>query len=122
MNTVQESDQVVQRRANLEELKKLGVDPYPHRFEVGTTIDAIVAAYGTRSAEALEAAQAHVRTAGRILAIRNFGKANFLVISDGRARVQVYAAHLFGRHVGHRADGNARARQVLRGQAFSGRP
>jgi len=31
-----------------------------------------------------------VRTAGRILAIRSFGKANFLVISDGRARVQIY--------------------------------
>jgi len=90
MNTIQESDQVVQRRANLEELKKLGVDPYPHRFEVDTTIDAIVGEHGTRSAEQLEAAQAHVRTAGRILAIRSFGKASFLVISDGRARVQVY--------------------------------
>jgi lysyl-tRNA synthetase class 2 len=31
-----------------------------------------------------------VRTAGRILAIRSFGKANFLVLSDGTARVQVY--------------------------------
>jgi lysyl-tRNA synthetase, class II len=90
MNTLQESDQVVQRRANLDELKKLGVDPYPHRFEADTTIDAIVAEHGNRSAEQLETAQAHVRTAGRILAIRSFGKANFLVISDGRARVQVY--------------------------------
>jgi lysyl-tRNA synthetase, class II len=90
MNTLQESDQVVQRRANLEELKKLGVDPYPHRFEADTTTDAIVAEHGNRSAEQLETAQAHVRTAGRILAIRSFGKANFLVISDGRARVQVY--------------------------------
>jgi lysyl-tRNA synthetase class 2 len=90
MNTLQESDQVVQRRANLEELKKLGVDPYPHRFEADTTTDAIVAEHGNRSAEQLETAQVHVRTAGRILAIRSFGKANFLVISDGRARVQVY--------------------------------
>ena len=32
----------------------------------------------------------HTRTAGRILAIRSFGKANFLVLSDGRARIQVY--------------------------------
>jgi lysyl-tRNA synthetase class 2 len=31
-----------------------------------------------------------VRTAGRILAIRSFGKANFLVLSDGKARLQVY--------------------------------
>jgi len=90
MSTVQESDQVVQRRANLEELKKLGVDPYPRRFDVAATVEAIVAEHGERTTEDLEAAQVHTRTAGRILAIRSFGKANFLVISDGRARVQVY--------------------------------
>ena len=90
MNTVQESDQVVQRRANLDELKKLGVDPYPRRFEVDATIDAVVAQHGNSAAEELETAKPQVRTAGRILSIRSFGKANFLVISDGRARVQVY--------------------------------
>jgi lysyl-tRNA synthetase, class II len=90
MSTVQESDQVVQRRANLEELKKLGVDPYPHRFDGDTTIEAIVTRHGAHSTAELEALQVHTRTAGRILAIRSFGKANFLVISDGRARIQVY--------------------------------
>jgi len=90
MSTVQESDQVVQRRANLEELKKLGVDPYPRRFDVDATVDATVVQHGAKSAEELEAVQPRVRTAGRILSIRSFGKASFLVISDGRARVQVY--------------------------------
>ena len=67
MNTVQESDQVVQRRANLEELKKLGVEPYPRRFEIEASVDAIVAEHGSKTAEALEAAQPRTRTAGRIL-------------------------------------------------------
>ena len=31
--STEESDQVVQRRANLDALKQLGVDPYPKRFE-----------------------------------------------------------------------------------------
>ena len=39
----------LQRRANLEELKKLGVELYPHRFERRQTIDAIVAAHGART-------------------------------------------------------------------------
>jgi lysyl-tRNA synthetase class 2 len=90
VSTAQDSDQVVQRRANLEELKALGVDPYPRRYDVEQTVDAIVAAHGEQTSEQLEAAQPRARTAGRILAIRSFGKANFLVISDGRARVQVY--------------------------------
>jgi lysyl-tRNA synthetase, class II len=90
MSTIQESDQIVQRRANLDELKKLGVDPYPRKFDIDATVEAIVAAHGSKSGEALEAEQVQTRTAGRILAIRSFGKANFLVLSDGKARVQVY--------------------------------
>jgi len=85
-----ESDQVVQRRANLEALRALGVDPYPHRFDPGASIDAIVSADSGKTGEELDAAQIKVRTAGRILAIRSFGKANFLVLSDGKARLQVY--------------------------------
>src|SRR5687767_3342962 len=90
MTTDDESDQVVQRRANLEALRALGVDPYPRRFDPGSSIEAIVAADSGKTGEELEAAQIRVRTAGRILAIRSFGKANFLVLSDGKARLQVY--------------------------------
>ena len=90
MSTIQESDQIVQRRANLEELKKLGIDPYPRKFDVQATIEHIVANYGDTSGQELEAEQPRTRTAGRILGIRSFGKANFLVLSDGKARVQVY--------------------------------
>jgi lysyl-tRNA synthetase class 2 len=90
MSTVQESDQVIQRRANLEELKKLGVEAYPRRFDIDASIDAIVAQHGSTAGEALETTRPQTRTAGRILSVRSFGKANFLVISDGRARVQVY--------------------------------
>ena len=86
----QESDQVAQRRANLEELKQLGIDVYPNRFDAQSTISAIVTSHGAAAAEELEAHHVSTRVAGRILSIRSFGKANFLVISDGRARIQVY--------------------------------
>jgi lysyl-tRNA synthetase class 2 len=81
---------VLQRRANFEELVRLGIDPYPHGFARTDTVDDLVAAHGGKSAEELEAAPVQTTTAGRVLAIRSFGKANFLVISDGRARIQVY--------------------------------
>jgi lysyl-tRNA synthetase, class II len=85
-----DSDQVIQRRANLEELKTLGVDPYPKRFEHGVPIGTIVAEHGLKTAQDLETPRITVRTAGRILAIRGFGKAGFLQLSDGMARIQVY--------------------------------
>ena len=86
----QDTDQLVQRRQNLAELVRLGVDPYPHRFDRRDTIDGLVRAHGAKTAEALQAAPVETVTSGRILAIRSFGKANFLVLGDGRARVQVY--------------------------------
>ena len=85
-----ESDQVIQRRANLDELKKLGVDPYPRRYDGGVQIGTLVAEHAAKTAQELETPRITVRTAGRILAIRGFGKAGFLQLSDGMARVQVY--------------------------------
>jgi len=86
----EESDQVVQRKANLDALKQLGVDPYPQRFDGATPISRLVADHGAKTAAELEAAKIETRAAGRILAIRTFGKAGFLQLSDGRARTQVY--------------------------------
>jgi lysyl-tRNA synthetase class 2 len=83
-------EQVAQRRANLAELARLGVDSYPRRFARRHTVSALVAAHGSADHDALEAARRETITGGRVLGIRSFGKANFLVISDGQARIQAY--------------------------------
>ena len=85
-----ESDLLRQRRANFDELVRLGIDPYPHKFERSDTIAELVAAHGAKTNDELEAETIRTRTAGRILAIRSFGKANFLVLSDGHAKIQAY--------------------------------
>ena len=90
MKMVDESDQVAERRANLAALRALGVDVYPHGFDSTATIDAVVTEHGSTPGADLDAAPISLRTAARILAIRRFGKANFLVLSDGKARLQVY--------------------------------
>ncbi len=84
-------DEREQRRANLDELGKLGVEiRIRGRFERRDAIGELVAQHGERTHDDLEAARPGAATAGRILAIRSFGKANFLVVSDGLAKVQVY--------------------------------
>ena len=85
-----QDEQTQQRRANLAELVTLGVDVYPHKFERRHTVVELVDRYGTRTHDDLEAEHVDTVTSGRILAIRSFGKANFLVVSDGRAKIQVY--------------------------------
>jgi lysyl-tRNA synthetase, class II len=85
-----DSDQVRQRRANFEALKALGVEPYPRTFDRTHTVQQLVAAYGERTGEQLTTERVETKTAGRILAIRSFGKANFVAISDGASQIQVY--------------------------------
>jgi lysyl-tRNA synthetase class 2 len=83
-------EQVQQRQSNLAELGKLGVEIYPRTFARQHTISALVDAYGTRTHDELEADHVTTTTSGRILVIRAFGKANFLVLSDGHAKIQAY--------------------------------
>ena len=85
-----DSELVAQRRANFEELTSLGVHPYPYAYEATHRIADLVAAYGETSGDVLEAEPVLVRAAGRILGLRTFGKANFLVLSDGAATIQAY--------------------------------
>ena len=90
MTDERDSDQRQQRRANYKGLQELGVEPYPARFDRVESLGHIVAAYGTLSGDELESKRSETTTAGRVIAIRSFGKANFLVLSDGRVRLQVY--------------------------------
>ena len=83
-------EQLAQRRSNLDELAKLGVDVYPRRFDRTHTISGLVSTYGARTKEALEGEKIQTTTSGRILGIRSFGKASFLVLSDGLKTLQVY--------------------------------
>ncbi len=85
-----QEEQLEQRRANLEALAKLGIEIYPRKFERTHTVSELVDRFGGRTHDELEAEHIQTITSGRILAIRSFGKASFLVITDGRARIQVY--------------------------------
>src|SRR5437667_2674211 len=85
-----QDEQLQQRQSSLAELGNLGIEIYPRRFDRRHTISQLVDAYGLRSHDELEAEKIETVTSGRILTIRSFGKANFLVLSDGRAKVQVY--------------------------------
>ena len=85
-----DNEQLQQRRANLAQLDALGVELYPRTFARTHTIEALVSAYGGQSHDQLEALRPETVTSGRILAVRSFGKANFLVLTDGKARLQAY--------------------------------
>jgi lysyl-tRNA synthetase class 2 len=85
-----QDEQIAQRQSNPQQLGQLGIDVYPHRFDRRHTVSELVAAHGSKSHDELEGERPETVTSGRILAIRSFGKANFLAISDGSAKIQIY--------------------------------
>src|SRR5664279_1172687 len=87
---VPESELIRVRREKLERIVGLGFDAYPTKADVDATIADVVAKHGERAAAELEAAPVHVKIAGRIMAIREFGKTAFLVLSEKTARIQGY--------------------------------
>jgi lysyl-tRNA synthetase class 2 len=87
---VPESELIRVRREKLDRIIALGFPAFPTKAEPNTTIEEVVAKYGSKSAAELDAAHARVKIAGRIMMIREFGKTAFLVLSERTARVQVY--------------------------------
>ncbi|MCF0235555.1 MAG: lysine--tRNA ligase, partial [Bacteroidaceae bacterium] len=85
MNILELSEQEIARRNSLDELRALGIDPYP-AAEYPTN------AFSTEIIEAFrdEDEAREVCIAGRLMGRRVMGKATFLEILDSRGRIQVY--------------------------------
>ncbi|MGH9336756.1 MAG: amino acid--tRNA ligase-related protein, partial [Vicinamibacteria bacterium] len=79
-----------ERRVKRQKIADLGVDVYPTRFDRTHTVSEAYSQFQDRSAEDLDKEPVHVRTAGRIVALRPFGKAAFATLSDGEGKLQVY--------------------------------
>jgi lysyl-tRNA synthetase class 2 len=85
-----EEDLIATRRAKLEALSGLGLEAWPRRFDPTDRVSALALRHHETTGAELEERREEVRAAGRILGIRAFGKAAFLVLSDGVATIQAY--------------------------------
>lgn len=84
MNVLELSEQEIVRRQSLQELRRLGIDPYP-AAEFPTN------AFSTDiKSEFNENEKREVVIAGRLMGRRVMGKASFAEIQDSKGRIQVY--------------------------------
>ncbi len=85
MNILELSEQEICRRNSLEQLRAMGIEPYP-------AAEYAVDAYSTEIREAFsdEAEPREVCVAGRMMSRRVMGKASFAELLDSKGRIQVY--------------------------------
>src|SRR4030043_46828 len=84
------SELIQQRIRKLDAFRKEGVDPFPNNFRVTHTSKDIQESFGSLADEELKSLGETFSLAGRILAIRDFGKASFLQIKDRNGKIQAY--------------------------------
>jgi lysyl-tRNA synthetase class 2 len=81
------NDQEIERRREAEELRSIGIDPYPAAsFEVNSSAVEILRDFSAGK----EADFAQVRLAGRVTTKRIMGKASFAVLQDSSGQIQLY--------------------------------
>lgn len=84
--SIHHSEQELQRRQKLVDLRALGIDPYPaEEFKVNVTALDIKENYDRDKLNYKD-----ISIAGRIMSVRDMGKACFAVIQDATGRIQVY--------------------------------
>lgn len=81
-------EQIVnERKRKLEELKKLGVNPYPHCFEVKNFSSDVKTEF--KKLKNNEKSKSKVIVAGRIMTIRDLGKLIFATLQDSKGKIQL---------------------------------
>ncbi|MBD5324214.1 MAG: lysine--tRNA ligase [Bacteroides sp.] len=84
-NILELSEQEIVRRNSLDEMRALGIDPYPAaEYKVNAYTDEIKENFAD------DAPRRQVTVAGRLMSRRVMGKATFLEIQDSRGRIQIY--------------------------------
>ena len=86
MSNLNLSEQEIQRRASLQALRDLGIDPYPAaRYDVTATAAQLAAEYNPELGNF-----ADITIAGRLMSRRIMGSASFFELQDHTGRIQVY--------------------------------
>src|SRR6478735_909589 len=87
MQTSHLSEQEIIRREKLAELQKLGIDPYPAAlYPVSNYSTEIKGTFTDENSGEF----ADVCLAGRIMSVRDMGKASFAELQDAQGRIQIY--------------------------------
>jgi lysyl-tRNA synthetase class 2 len=81
---------IEQRIKKLAELRQSGIEPFGSSFYAEDHASELLNKFGSVEKEALEANPVYCSLAGRIISMRDFGKAAFAHIQDTTGKIQVY--------------------------------
>ena len=84
------TEQELVRREKAENIRKLGLDPFGHRYDRDSFAMDIKEKYKDVDHDAFENMTDTAKVAGRIMFIRKMGKASFFSLKDKTGSIQIY--------------------------------
>ena len=85
-----ENELIEQRKQKVEELRKIGINPYSNDFKPDHEALRLLSSYSKLTEEELKKETKEFSLAGRVVALRDFGKSIFIHILDRTGKIQGY--------------------------------
>jgi lysyl-tRNA synthetase class 2 len=97
---MEESELLKKRKEKIAQMKAEGLDLYPNDIKIGSTTDELIHRFHDMPHADLEKIEERFSIAGRMMAVRDFGKGAFVMLQDRKGRIQVFVRK---NHIGEEA-------------------
>ena len=90
-----DNEYITKRREKVKLLRELNVDPYTNTFRPSSSVKEIVDKYKGQDNSNFESDNVNYKVAGRVVAIRSFGKSAFIKILDNQIKFQIFISNKY---------------------------
>ena len=87
---MEDSELLRKKKEKIESLKADGIELYPNDARVTDTAAAIIERFADMDSDALGKIDERFSIAGRLMAIRDFGKGSFATVQDRTGKLQIF--------------------------------
>jgi len=88
-----DNEYIEKRKEKIKALRELGIDPFSNTFNRTDSVGDIVLKYSGESPSSFELDNVNYKIAGRVTAIRSFGKSAFIKILDNMKGIQIFISN-----------------------------
>jgi|TARA_B110000263_G_C15312204_1_gene514270 lysyl-tRNA synthetase class 2 len=88
-----DNEYIEKRKEKIKALRELGIDPFSNTFNRTDCVGDILLKYSGESPSSFELDNANYKIAGRVTAIRSFGKSAFIKILDNMKGIQIFISN-----------------------------
>ena len=84
---------IEKRKEKIRSLRDMGIDPFSNKYDRENSVEDILSKYSGTSPSSFKPDNLIFKIAGRVTAIRSFGKSAFIKIIDNMHKIQIFISN-----------------------------